>query len=209
MSDVSRLPGTAADHWDWQRHAACRGMDSAVFFHPEGERGPARRKRIEHAAAICAGCPVAGECREWARRVGETYGVWGRGARFSAVKCSTAVAVPGRVRRLGRHDVRRGTSNGWVGMLGSPEPGLLPQRISGPAPHRRGRLGVCERRRTPGRDPRRAPRATSSRARAHITDGRRRVEAGPQRSPRPGSGAPGPTRGSRAGRAASVSQRRA
>ncbi len=77
MSDVSRLPGTAADHWDWQRHAACRGMDSAVFFHPEGERGPARRKRVEHAAAICAGCPVAGECREWARRVGETYGVWG------------------------------------------------------------------------------------------------------------------------------------
>ena len=42
MADVSRLPGPNADLWDWQLDGACRGTDTALFFHPEGERGPAR-----------------------------------------------------------------------------------------------------------------------------------------------------------------------
>jgi WhiB family redox-sensing transcriptional regulator len=48
-----------------------------VFFHPEGERGPARRRRDDAAKAVCATCPVLRQCREHALTVREPYGVWG------------------------------------------------------------------------------------------------------------------------------------
>src|SRR5215207_10048767 len=77
MAYVGRLPGPNADRWDWQLRAACRGMDSALFFHPEGERGEARTARDLAAKAVCAGCPVAVQCARHALRVKEPYGVWG------------------------------------------------------------------------------------------------------------------------------------
>jgi len=43
MADLSRLPGPNADFWDWQLHSACRGLDSDIFYHPDGERGSALR----------------------------------------------------------------------------------------------------------------------------------------------------------------------
>ena len=52
MADVSRLPGPNADIWDWQMDGACRGEDSEVFFHPEGERGPSRVARERAAKSI-------------------------------------------------------------------------------------------------------------------------------------------------------------
>ena len=57
--------------------AACRGMDSAAFFHPPAERNAAREKRITQAKAVCRACPAIVECREHALRVREPYGVWG------------------------------------------------------------------------------------------------------------------------------------
>ncbi|MGW6979699.1 WhiB family transcriptional regulator [Streptomyces sp. NPDC054932] len=77
MSDVSRLPGRAEHHWAWQTEAACRGLGSRRFFHPEGERGEDRAARDEAAKEICAGCPVQSECLRHALSAGETYGVWG------------------------------------------------------------------------------------------------------------------------------------
>ena len=77
MADVSRLPGPNADLWDWQMEGACRGQDPSVFFHPDGERGPAREAREAAAKAICAGCPVRMECASHAIAVREPYGVWG------------------------------------------------------------------------------------------------------------------------------------
>jgi WhiB family redox-sensing transcriptional regulator len=77
MADVSRLPGPNADLWDWQLFGACRGQDSAPFFHPEGERGSARARRDEAAKAICRSCPVISECARHALAVREPYGVWG------------------------------------------------------------------------------------------------------------------------------------
>ena len=77
MADSSRLPGPRLDYWDWQLSAACRGMDSATFFHPPDERNAARANRIEQAKAICRGCPAMMECREHALRAREPYGVWG------------------------------------------------------------------------------------------------------------------------------------
>lgn len=77
MADTRRLPGPNADVWDWQREGLCRGMDSASFFHPDGERGPARARREANAKAICHACPVLALCREHALAAHEPYGIWG------------------------------------------------------------------------------------------------------------------------------------
>ena len=77
MSDVGRLPGPVADVWEWQFHGACRGMDEAVFFHPERERGKKRAARERAAKQVCATCPVKIQCAEHALAVREAYGTWG------------------------------------------------------------------------------------------------------------------------------------
>ena len=77
MAELSRLPVAVTEVWEWQLDGDCREADPRLFFHPEGERGPARRKRADAAIKICAGCPVLEECREHALSVREPYGVWG------------------------------------------------------------------------------------------------------------------------------------
>jgi WhiB family redox-sensing transcriptional regulator len=77
MADFSRLPGPNADLWDWQLRGLCRGKDSSLFFHPEGERGAARSSREFAAKEICMNCPVQIPCAEHALKVREPYGVWG------------------------------------------------------------------------------------------------------------------------------------
>lgn len=77
MADIRRLPGPVADIWEWQLHGSCRGMDSRFFFHPDGERGPARAQREAQAKEVCRTCPVLEQCRRHALAVREPYGVWG------------------------------------------------------------------------------------------------------------------------------------
>jgi WhiB family redox-sensing transcriptional regulator len=77
MTDISRLPGPQSDLWEWQLHGACRGKDTELFFHPEGERGPRRSNREASAKAVCATCPVLLQCRAHALAAREPYGVWG------------------------------------------------------------------------------------------------------------------------------------
>ena len=77
MAEITRLPGPVADLWDWQLDGACRRVGPEVFFHPEGERGPSRERRVQRAKAVCGSCPVLTTCREHALRAREPYGVWG------------------------------------------------------------------------------------------------------------------------------------
>ncbi len=77
MAEVMQLLRPAVEVWDWQRHGNCRRVNPEVFFHPEGERGSARRHRAEAAKEVCAGCPVLSQCRQHALTVREPYGVWG------------------------------------------------------------------------------------------------------------------------------------
>ncbi len=77
MADIRRLPVPVTEVWEWQLQGSCRGLDSALFFHPEGERGPARANREAKAKQICAACPVLEQCRQHALAVHEPYGVWG------------------------------------------------------------------------------------------------------------------------------------
>lgn len=60
---------------DWAGRAACRGM-THIFFSPAAERPQTRARREERARAVCLGCPVMTECREFARTHHE-YGFWG------------------------------------------------------------------------------------------------------------------------------------
>lgn len=75
---MNRLPLPHVASWDWQKHAACRGMSAERFFSPDGEQHTARRQRREDAAKkVCQHCPVLASCRQHALAVGEPYGVWG------------------------------------------------------------------------------------------------------------------------------------
>ncbi|MCV7064515.1 WhiB family transcriptional regulator [Mycolicibacterium houstonense] len=74
-ADIRRIPAVLSEEWRLQ--ARCRGMDPALFFHPDGERGQARARRAECARAICAQCPVVQACRRYSLERNERFGVWG------------------------------------------------------------------------------------------------------------------------------------
>ena len=59
----------------WIADAACVGKAS-LFFAPLAERPQARARREAKADKLCAQCPAADECREYARHNLE-YGYWG------------------------------------------------------------------------------------------------------------------------------------
>ena len=77
MPHPQQLPGPNADIWDWQMQGLCRGVDSSMFFHPDGERNPSRARRTAAAKEVCSRCPVMQPCREFALRTREPFGVWG------------------------------------------------------------------------------------------------------------------------------------
>jgi WhiB family redox-sensing transcriptional regulator len=95
---------------DWLDHRACADVDTALFF-------PGRGDNLATAAAkaVCAGCPVAAECLEYALENGERFGIWGgtsenerRSLRRGIRRRQTV--VDGRPRL----PVRCGTTSGYV-----------------------------------------------------------------------------------------------
>lgn len=56
---------------EWTKDAACADMPGDLFF-PES-----KGERVTNdVIAICASCPVAGACLEYALRTGQTEGIW-------------------------------------------------------------------------------------------------------------------------------------
>lgn len=84
----------------WRADAACRGMDTDLFY-PKGTVDRDARRKIEAAKKVCAGCPVRRQCRT--EGVGEPYGVWGgltpedRGVVMPRRRGEEAVRVADRV----------------------------------------------------------------------------------------------------------------
>lgn len=62
----------------WHDWAACKNLPLTTFFAPDGERQPERDVREARAKAICEGCPVDVECRDYAVGRPEKSGVWGQ-----------------------------------------------------------------------------------------------------------------------------------
>lgn len=75
--DMVRLPAAVVENYEWQKDAACIGMDQELFFHPWNDTPRNRMHRERNAKAICAGCIVKTECLDWSLRVQEPYGIWG------------------------------------------------------------------------------------------------------------------------------------
>jgi WhiB family transcriptional regulator, redox-sensing transcriptional regulator len=55
---------------DFLVDAACKGGDTAVFF-------PVSESNAQEAKSICATCPVAEQCLEYAIETHQPDGVWG------------------------------------------------------------------------------------------------------------------------------------
>jgi WhiB family redox-sensing transcriptional regulator len=68
----STMQPVQAPHRNWRNLAACRGLDPDLFF---AERGDTLT--VRNARAVCATCPVAAECLEYAIANDETVGMWG------------------------------------------------------------------------------------------------------------------------------------
>lgn len=64
---------------NWLDDAACRGMDTEVFFPQVGNNfnSPAMNQLVDNAKQICAGCPVREPCVEYALNNREPYGIFG------------------------------------------------------------------------------------------------------------------------------------
>jgi WhiB family transcriptional regulator, redox-sensing transcriptional regulator len=62
----------------WQRKAACRGPQAAMFFPPSHfERKDEKDQREANAKSICAQCSVRSDCLDFAVRIREPHGIWG------------------------------------------------------------------------------------------------------------------------------------
>jgi WhiB family redox-sensing transcriptional regulator len=62
----------------WQRKAACRGPESALFFAPtQPEPRAERDAREARAKRICGACDVRAECLDYALRIKDPHGIWG------------------------------------------------------------------------------------------------------------------------------------
>lgn len=57
---------------DWRDDAACRGVESDLFF-PDKKA----TSQLADAKRVCARCPVYRQCGDWAISQGITEGVWG------------------------------------------------------------------------------------------------------------------------------------
>lgn len=67
---------------NWTEFAACRGLDSELFF-PVGTPGaPAYEAAVARAKAVCAECPVRDACLLWALDHGVEFGVFGGRTEF-------------------------------------------------------------------------------------------------------------------------------
>jgi WhiB family transcriptional regulator, redox-sensing transcriptional regulator len=59
----------------WRSASACLHADPDLFF-PISTTGRAL-EQIEKAKAVCARCPVLGQCLEFAQSHDPIYGIWG------------------------------------------------------------------------------------------------------------------------------------
>jgi len=74
---VQTWPSTLEEFWAWHMEAACRQVDTSLFYSPEGERGPRKERREAAAKQVCGSCKVVELCAAYAIATREPYGTWG------------------------------------------------------------------------------------------------------------------------------------
>ena len=74
---VPAWPASMEEFWSWHMAAACRQVDTNLFYSPEGERGPRKERREAAAKQVCGTCRVVELCAAYAVATREPYGTWG------------------------------------------------------------------------------------------------------------------------------------
>lgn len=59
------------DTW-WIQSAACRGMDTNLFYADRGDT-----VTVRSAKSVCMSCPVRTDCLEYALATADNIGIWG------------------------------------------------------------------------------------------------------------------------------------
>ncbi|MFI0353275.1 WhiB family transcriptional regulator [Actinomadura sp. 9N407] len=59
---------------NWEESTSCRSLDPDLFFPVAGES--VYTTQIAAIRRICAACPAASPCLEWALSTGEPDGIW-------------------------------------------------------------------------------------------------------------------------------------
>lgn len=78
MTDTAQPRRThALSDRSWHEQGACREADDTLFFHPDGETGSTKARRIADAKTVCESCPVLARCRDYALEANELFGIWG------------------------------------------------------------------------------------------------------------------------------------
>ena len=83
----------------WFDDAACRGLDTNLFF-------PTRGGSSTQAKMVCQTCPVSGDCESFA--AGERFGVWGGLSEKQRQR-----ARKGQPARTALKPIVHGTNAGW------------------------------------------------------------------------------------------------
>ena len=60
---------------EWSKRAACLTAEPELFF-PIGA-GEASSREVAAAKAVCGGCAVVDDCRDYALTTRQPHGVWG------------------------------------------------------------------------------------------------------------------------------------
>jgi WhiB family redox-sensing transcriptional regulator len=68
-------PAAGYDRASWRESAACRFLDTELFF-PISKTGLALAQ-IREAKAVCESCPVRPSCLTFALDTHQGYGIWG------------------------------------------------------------------------------------------------------------------------------------
>ncbi len=72
-----KLPKPLSENYEWQYEGSCNNYDPEIFYLPYNIRMSQKREYISRAKAICAECPVAEQCREFALTTEQEFGIWG------------------------------------------------------------------------------------------------------------------------------------
>jgi WhiB family redox-sensing transcriptional regulator len=73
---TSTSTDSTAASTDWRQRAICAAVEDPDLFFPISSGGPGLLQ--ENAArAVCARCPVAESCLQWALDTRQDHGVWG------------------------------------------------------------------------------------------------------------------------------------
>jgi WhiB family redox-sensing transcriptional regulator len=67
----------SVEEWRWHESARCAGEALETFYAPESLKGRRLEQSVERAKSICKSCPVLIQCRDYALRSAEPFGVWG------------------------------------------------------------------------------------------------------------------------------------